>query len=177
MKNKEPLRIKIIRRFYGIAGDYDEYKEKEVNRIGNNAFMGLWWYFLIANFIACLFAFKYPVQTLWVYIGINTFVSVFVVCTYLIIASQKSKLNDVEVEKTDFQTAKKKVLRSGILAGVQFGLGMYFLGALINWFSENENIISYIQTPRNLITSIVQAIFFGGIMYVVGRFRIKKETN
>lgn len=175
MKNKEPLRIKIIRRFYGIAGDYDEYKEREVNRIGNNAFMWLWWYFLIANFIACLFAFKYPIQTLWVYIGINLFVTIFLVSMYLIIASQKSKLNDVEVEENDIQTAKKKVLRSGILAGVQFGISMYFLGALINWVSENENIVSYIQTPRNLITSIVQAIFFGGFMYAVGKFRIKKQ--
>lgn len=59
MKNKETLRIKIIRRFYGIAGDYDEYKEKEVNRIGNNAFMWLWGYFLVANFLAFIFAFKW----------------------------------------------------------------------------------------------------------------------
>ncbi|MCO4648519.1 hypothetical protein DJZ09_01909 [Streptococcus infantarius subsp. infantarius] len=177
MKNKEPLRIKIIRRFYGIEGDYDEYKEKEVNRIGNNAFMGLWWYFLVANFIACIFVFKYPVQTLWVYIGINLFVSVFVVCTYLMIASQKSKLNDVEVEKMDFQTAKKKVLRSGILAGLYFGISMYFLGALINWVSENETVVSYIHTPRNLIISIFQAIFFGGFMYAIGRSRIKKQTK
>lgn len=177
MKNERSLRIKIIRKFYGIAGEYDEYKEKEVNRIGNNAFMGLWWYFLLANFMACLFGFKYPVQTLWVYIGMNLFVSIFVVCTYLILASQKSKLNDVEVEQTDFETAKKKVLRAGILAGVQFGLGMYFLGALINWFSENETIISYVQTPKNLITSILQAIFFGGFMYLIGRIRIKKERN
>ncbi|KXT59131.1 DUF3278 domain-containing protein [Lactococcus sp. DD01] len=177
MKNKEPLRIKVIRRFYGIAGDFDEYKEKEVNKIGNNAFMGLWWYFMIANFIACLFAFKYPLQTLWTYIGVNLFVSVFVVGTYLIIASQKSKLNDVEVEKIDFQTAKKNVLISGILAGLYFGISMYFLGALINWMSENENIVSYIHTPRNLIISIFQAIFFGGFMYVIGRFRIKKQTK
>lgn len=177
MKNKESLRTKIIKRFYGIAGDYDEYKEKEVNRIGNNVFIGLWCYFLISNFIACLFAFKYPMQTLWVYIGMNIFVSVFVVCTYIIIATQKSKLTDIEVEKKDFQTAKKEVLRSGILAGVRFGLGMYFLGALINWVSENETIVSYIQTPRNLITSILQAIFFGGFMYAVGRFNIKKPNK
>ena len=175
MKTKEPLRTRVIRRFYGIAGDYDEYKEKEVNRIGNNAFMGLWWYFLLANFVACLFGFKYPMETLWVFIFINLLVSVFVVSMYLIIASKKSKLTDVEVEETDLQTAQKKVLRTGVLVGLQFGLGMYFLGALINWFSDNESIIAYIQTPKHLIAAILQAIFFGGFMYVVARFRLKKE--
>lgn len=177
MKNKELLRTKIIKRFYGISEDYDEYKEKEVNRIGNNAFIGLWCYLLIANFIACVFAFKYPVKTLWIYIVINLFVSIFIVSTYLIIAIQKSKLTDVEVEKKGFQTAKKKVLRSGILTGFQFGVTMYFLSALINWLSENENIVSYIQTPKNLITSILQGIFFGGIMYAIGRFNLKKQDK
>ena len=175
MKNKESLRIRIIKRFYGIAGDYDEYKEKEVNRIGNNAFMALWCYFMITNFIACLFAFKYPTETLEVYICTNAFVSIFVVTTYIIIASKKSKLNDVDIKNTDLKTEKKKVLRSSILAGLQFGIGMYFLGALTAWVTENETFLSYVSTPKNLITSILQSIFFGAFMYVIARCRIKKQ--
>lgn len=177
MKNKESLRIRVIKRFYGIAGDYDEYKEKEVTRIGNNAFIGLWWYFLISTPLACLFAFQYPKETLWIYISLNFFVCIFVVGTYIIIASQKSRLNDVEVEESDLRIAKKKALRVGILSGIQFGVGMYFLGALINGVTENENIILYFHTPKNLIISIFQAIFFGGLMYLIARFRIKKENN
>lgn len=177
MKNKEPLRIRIIRKFYGIAGDYDEYKEKEVNRIGNNAFMGLWWYFLIASFIALFFAFKYPVQTLWVYLGSNILVGLFAVSLYLIIASQKSRLNDVEVETEDLKVAKKKVLRAGVLAGIQFGISMYFLRMLMLYVSGDGNIVSYFHSPKNLIMSILQAIFFGGFIYAIGRFRIKRATK
>lgn len=39
MTNQESLWDKIVKHFYRISGNFDEYKRQEVNRIGNNAFM------------------------------------------------------------------------------------------------------------------------------------------
>lgn len=176
MENKSNLKTKIIKRFYGISGEFDEYKEKEINRIGNNAFMGLWFYFLFSNFIAFLFAVKYPIKTLWIYLGFNTFISIFVVSSYVIIASQKSKLNDVEIEKKDMKSTKKKVLKSGILAGLQFGITFHLLGGLMSWVTDNENFIKHIISTKNIFSSLLSAVFFGLVMYLAARFRVKSEN-
>lgn len=175
MKNKSRLKIKVIKRFYGISGELDEYKEKEINRIGNSAFIGLWFYFLFSNFIAFLFAVKYPIETLWVYLGLNTFISVFIVNFYVIIASQKRKLNDVEIEKKDIKPMQNKILKSGILTGLQFGIIFHLLGGLMSWVTDNENFIMYITSTKNILSSVLSAIFFGLVMYLVARFRVKSE--
>lgn len=36
---KTSLWLKFIKRFYGINGELDEYREQEVNRIGNKLFI------------------------------------------------------------------------------------------------------------------------------------------
>lgn len=42
MKTKKiSLWLKFIKRFYGINGKLDEYREQEVNRISNKLFIGL----------------------------------------------------------------------------------------------------------------------------------------
>lgn len=177
MKNKERLRTRIMKKLYGISVDYDEYKEKEVNRIGNNAFIWLWWYSLGSNFLAVIFGYKYPIETFWTYIIINIFVSVFVISIYLIIAIQKSKLTDNEIEENDLKTASKKCLRDGILSGIYFGFSMYLLKGLTDWTNENINIISYIQSPKNIVAAILEAILFGGFIYIIGKLRIKKQIK
>lgn len=176
MNNKSRLKIKLIKKFYGISGEFDEYKEKEINRIGNNAFMGLWLYFLFSNFIAFLFAVKHPIETLWVYLGLNTFIIIYIVSFYVIIASQKNKLNDVEIEKENLKPMKKKILKSGILTGLQFGIIFHLLGGLMNWATDNESFIKYITSTKNIFSSVLSAIFFGLVMYLVARFRVKSEN-
>ena len=44
MKHKETLMEKMIKRFYGISGVLDEYRLQEIRRIGNNAFIFLFYY-------------------------------------------------------------------------------------------------------------------------------------
>ena len=45
MKTKKTsLWLKFIKRFYGINGELDEYREQEVNRIGNKLFIGLFFF-------------------------------------------------------------------------------------------------------------------------------------
>ena len=60
MKAKEGLAVKIIKRFYGISGVLDEYKKSQVEHIGDNAFMLMFGYTLVANLLVTLFASKEP---------------------------------------------------------------------------------------------------------------------
>lgn len=140
MMKDNTIRTKIIKRFYGIAGEYDEYKEREVNRIGNNAFIGLWIYFILSTAIAALFATKYPLKTLWIYLGANGFVSIFLVTSYIVYASKKTNLTEVEVAETDFKMMKKKVLKSSVLSVIMFGILIYFWDGITYYFSDNISI-------------------------------------
>ena len=54
MKHKETLMEKMIKRFYGISGVLDEYRLQEIRRIGNNAFIFLFYYILLSNFVAVI---------------------------------------------------------------------------------------------------------------------------
>lgn len=175
MINKDSLRTKIIKRFYGITGEYDEYKEHEVNRIGNNAFIILWCYVLISTFIATLFASKYPIEALKIYLGCNIFVTIFVVNLYLVIASKKSMLTEIDVTKEDYNTAKTSALITGIKSGLIFGFCMYFLKGLIDVSFDNITFSYYFSSLKNILTSICNGLIFGLFSYVVSRNRIKKE--
>ncbi|MBF0778002.1 DUF3278 domain-containing protein [Streptococcus cuniculi] len=57
---KETVTEKMIKRFYGITGPLDEYKRREVERIGNSCFVLLFWLLLIGNAIALLLSDTYP---------------------------------------------------------------------------------------------------------------------
>ncbi|MCF7522908.1 DUF3278 domain-containing protein [Levilactobacillus brevis] len=75
MTNQENLWDKIVKHFYGISGNFDEYKRQEVNRIGNNAFMISWPILLIAPVIAGFWAESSPENALLGLILTNFFTS------------------------------------------------------------------------------------------------------
>ncbi len=57
---KETFTDKLIKRFYGITGPLDEQKRQQVDRMGNIAFVVLFFTLLCGNCIAFLIGFKYP---------------------------------------------------------------------------------------------------------------------
>ncbi|MGE9835120.1 DUF3278 domain-containing protein [Streptococcus orisratti] len=54
MKKKSFWTI-LIKHFYGISDELDEYREQHVNRLGNRLFLLVWWYIFIQTFIAFCF--------------------------------------------------------------------------------------------------------------------------
>jgi hypothetical protein len=141
MKMNENLSNKIMKRFYGVTGPVDEYKRSESNRIGNNAFMFLWSYLLISNFVAALFAFKYPEKTLWILISINILVGVFLIGGYIIFTSMQSHLTDNEVEKSQIISEKRKIIRSSIIIGFAFMIGFHLLTAFMDFVVDDINFV------------------------------------
>ena len=67
----------LIKHFYGISGELDEYREQHVNRLGNRLFLLVWWYIFIQTFIAFCFILSYPQFVAWALLGTNFFVFIF----------------------------------------------------------------------------------------------------
>lgn len=174
MKVKESLLTKVIKRFYGISGVLDEYRRSQVEHIGNNAFILMFWYMLLSNFVAVLFAYKYPEVTVWALIGTNLFFLLNVICLYIIYTTSKIKLTENEVETKDIEKEKKKIVLNGIGSGIYFAIGIHILKAILAVSLEEGDFFESIAAPDKIITSLLGGCFFGGMMYLVLKNRLKK---
>jgi hypothetical protein len=172
--NKEKLWIRMMKRFYGISGVLDEYRRSQVEHIGNNAFMVMFWYMLLSNLLATIFAYKYPEATLWVFIGCNLFFIIYVICGYIMIATSHLKLTENEVEPKDLVREKRKIIFKGIGLGVYFAVTMHLLEGLIDVVIGDGNFFESILSPNGIIGSFLGGLFFGGMMYLVMIVRLKK---
>ncbi|WP_125605390.1 DUF3278 domain-containing protein [Lapidilactobacillus bayanensis] len=176
MKNKEDLMTKIIKRFYGISGVLDEYRRSQVEHIGNNAFMLLFWYMLLANFVAALFATSSPTMSLWILIGVNLFFVIFIIGGYVIIATSRLNLTTNEIAPKHLVKAKRTVIFKGIALGLYFAIAFHFLSTVIDLIWEQENFFEIITSPAKIISSLGGGLLFGLLMYFVLRSRLK-ETD
>lgn len=174
MNKKETVSEKVLKRFYGISGVLDEYKRGEINRIGNNAFIILFFYSLLSNFIATLFATRFPEITLWALIVSNLILVVFVIGGYVILAVGNLNLTVEEVEVDKVSKTRKQVIKKGVRQGLSFGIGMHLLTALTNVVSEGESIRKGLFSFPHIISSLLAGLFFGVIMTVVMLNRVKK---
>lgn len=174
MKSKESFSEKIIKRFYGISGVLDEYKRGEINRIGNNAFMILFFYGLISTFLATLFSSKNPEMALWGLIGSNIFVFIFGISLYIVIATSRLKLTDNEIDSKDIKKEHQKLILRSIGFGVYFLVAMHLLTALLNQVLDGEAFLDSLLSGKELKKSIISGLFVGIYMYVMLRKRLKK---
>ena len=70
MKKGVTLRDRVVKHFFNISGDFDEYKRQEVNRIGTNALMMCVPALLLPPIIAIFWATTSPEYAL---LGIDNF--------------------------------------------------------------------------------------------------------
>ena len=83
MVNGENLRDKIVKHFFNITGDFDEYKRQEVNRIGTNAFFMCLPVLLLGPVIALLWQNQSAYMALIGLAGFDVAFITIVICPYL----------------------------------------------------------------------------------------------
>lgn len=159
---KEKLGIRFIKRIYGITGVLDEYKKNEVNRIGNNAFMFLWVYSIIANGVILFLTQYVEIEILfWSYLLVSCFVVFLGVGLYLMYEIECLGLAEQEVEESDYLQEKEKMKRKGIKATIVF----FIIQVIVQGFD---------YSIKNILLILVGSIFFGGVMYAIGIANIKR---
>lgn len=159
---KEKLGVRLIKIVYGITGVLDEYKRAEINRIGNNAFMFLWGYFLIANVIAVIAVLNFnPEVVLWVLLG-TSFLVIIGIGLYIMYEVECADLADNEVEEKNIAMAKKKMKRIAFLGGLFFS-GVQLIG-------KNLSV-------KSILICLSVGLLFGSVVYGIGVTNIKKIKN
>lgn len=169
---KEPFIDKLIKRFYGITGPLDEYKRREVDRIGNVAFIVLSYTLLLGNFIALILAYRYPQRMASAY-PIFLELMLLLLFAYVIFKGKKAGVSEFTEEELSAKE-QKQLKHAGLKIGVYFAVGMYLLQGLVNFVSDGIAVMETWTSPKTFVMAIIQGIFFGGFMHLVVKSRRKK---
>ncbi|WP_203640557.1 DUF3278 domain-containing protein [Levilactobacillus andaensis] len=175
MKNGENLRDRIVKHFFNISGDFDEYKRQEVNRIGTNALMMCIPALLLPPVVAAFWAKNSPDNAL---LGIILFNAIFfgvVICPYLMVASRRAHLTDKEVDISDMPAARRHVLKSAVGQGLYFAVCMYLITVTLNCVFDGSDVFRQLTSLSNIKTAIGNGIIFGIIMGITYSVRLKKQ--
>ncbi|WP_258553543.1 DUF3278 domain-containing protein [Leuconostoc mesenteroides] len=110
MTNKEKFSTRMLKRFYGVQGELDEYRRNEIYKIGNTAFIAMFYYSLISNFLVFLILsldeYKHLESIFLWYIWANIIFVVFGISGYIIFATKSRHLVENEVQDIAYQTKR-----------------------------------------------------------------------
>ena len=117
---KETFTDKLIKRFYGITGPLDEQKRQQVDRMGNIAFVVLFFTLLCGNCIAFLIGFKYPELVARIYPILLLIIILLVssILTYKLKIGAVNAFDEEELTEKEQKQLKHAGLKSGLFFGV-----------------------------------------------------------
>ena len=134
---KETFTDKLIKRFYGITGPLDEQKRQQVDRMGNIAFIVLFFTLLCGNCIAFLIGFKYPELVARIY-PILLLIIILLVSSILTYKLKISAVNAFDEEELT-EKEKKQLKHVGLKSGLYFGISMFLGMPLVHFLVDNKD--------------------------------------
>ena len=172
---KETFTDKLIKRFYGITGPLDEQKRQQVDRMGNIAFIVLFFTLLCGNCIAFLIGFKYPELVARIY-PILLLIIIMVVGSILTYKFKKSAVNAIDEEELT-EREQKQLKHAGLKSGLFFGVFMFLGMPLIQLLVNHKDYLTELFSVRNILSGIFDVILFGAIMQGFVNARIKQAKS
>lgn len=174
MVYKESLRDKVIKHWFGISGNFDEYKHQEVNRIGTNAFM-LYLPIIFVSILASLFIVaQQPENAVLLIIIIQLGYFMLIICPYIMTASRRSHLTDNEVDEKNISKAYLTVGRKLLFTWIYLGILFYLQKVLINAYFDGTNLIHTLTQWSYIRTGLLGGAFVSIILSIQDVARIKK---
>ncbi|MGX4764019.1 DUF6773 family protein [Holzapfeliella sp. JNUCC 72] len=175
---KESLYIRAIKRFYGVQ-EVDEYREQEINKIGNKAFMILAIYNMISVFVAVLGLMSSLDKelTFLSYIGCN-FIVLLAITGYAAIRVYRLRLDQIEsYDSNQYGQLIKKVKMNSLSRGVFFFIGIRILTIVMDLVDvqNKSSLTDLILSPKGNVQGLIATVIFAGFMYVLMKSRIKKD--
>ncbi len=175
-KSKGPLWPRFIKRFYGINGALDEYREQEVNRIGNKLFILLFLFEFIST------ALTFLLSTVWkvsaeIFLYCNAFVIIFVMpMVMMTMLTNRDLQGPLEVPRDKLEKERQKAKKKGRLNGVVFAIFMLVFNMFSKW-QEGENPLEILFNPLFLSIFIFSGFIFGAIMGSMAASQIDPEKD
>ncbi|HEM6084875.1 TPA: DUF3278 domain-containing protein [Streptococcus suis] len=172
---KETFQDKLIKRFYGIAGPLDEFRQKEAFRLGNTCFILLFWGTMALTLLALalskrfpeVVAFGYPVALLLSYLATST---------YIMFKLRHSQLDSLDIEELTSKE-QKKFKGASIKFALYFTCGMYIWNTGFNAWMEGLNPLDHLFDLRKFLAACLSGVFMGIYIEFTLRKRMKKAEQ
>lgn len=175
-KSKRPLWPRFIKRFYGINGELDEYREQEVNRIGNKLFILLFLFEFISTALTFLLGTVWKVSA-EIFLYCNAFVIIFVMpMVMMTMLTNRDLQGPLEVPRDKLEKERQKAKKKGWLSGVVFAIFMFIFNMFSKW-QEGENPFEILFNPLFLIIFIFSGFIFGAVMGSMAASQIDPEKD
>ncbi|HEL2254219.1 TPA: DUF3278 domain-containing protein [Streptococcus suis] len=172
---KETFQEKLIKRFYGIAGPLDEFRQKEAFRLGNTCFILLFWGTMVLTLLAIalykrfpqVVAYGYPVTLLLAYLSAST---------YIMFKLRHSQLDSLDVE--ELTTKEQKQLKgASIKFALYFTTVMYIWTVVFGAWMEGLNPLDHLFDLRKFLAACLGGVFTGIAIEITLRKRMKKAEK
>ncbi|MDG3181199.1 DUF3278 domain-containing protein [Streptococcus suis] len=172
---KENFQDKLIKRFYGITGPLDEFRQKEAFRLGNTCFILLFWGTMALTLLALalskrfpeVVAFGYPVALLLSYLATST---------YIMFKLRHSQLDSLDIEELTSKE-QKKFKGASIKFALYFTCGMYIWNTGFNAWMEGLNPLDHLFDLRKFLAACLSGVFMGIYIEFTLRKRMKKAEQ
>ncbi|MYN69294.1 DUF3278 domain-containing protein [Streptococcus suis] len=172
---KETFREKLTKRFYGITGPLDEFRQKEAFQLGNTCFILLFWGTMALTLLALalskrfpeVVAFGYPVALLLSYLATST---------YIMFKLRHSQLDSLDIEELTSKE-QKKFKGASIKFALYFTCGMYIWNTGFNAWMEGLNPLDHLFDLRKFLAACLSGVFMGIYIEFTLRKRMKKAEN
>lgn len=172
---KETFQDKLIKRFYGIAGPLDEFRQKEAFRLGNTCFILLFWATMALTLLALalskrfpeVVAFGYPVALLLSYLATST---------YIMFKLRNSQVDSLDVEELTSKE-QKQLKGASIKFALYFTTVMYIWTVVFEAWMEGLNPLDHLFDLRKFLAACLGGIFTGITLEITLRKRMKKAEK
>jgi len=175
MKNGESFRDRVVKHFFNISGDFDEYKRQEANRIGTNAMLFCLPALFLGPLVALFWATTAPETALAGLIMFNVAFIALIICPYIMTASRRAHLTDHEVSAKDMAAARWHILGVAIGLTLYFGIFMYLEQAFLDTLFDKTPLMQGLTSSHNIQGAVVSGVFFGVFMGLIDLVRLKKQ--
>ncbi|HEM5138878.1 TPA: DUF3278 domain-containing protein [Streptococcus suis] len=172
---KETFQDKLIKRFYGIAGPLDEFRQKEAFRLGNTCFILLFWGTMALTLLALALSKRYPEVVAYGY-PVALLLTYLSASTYIMFKLRHSQLDSLDVE--ELTTKEQKQLK-----GASFKFTLYFTAVMYIWtvvfeaWMEGLNPLNHLFDLRKFLAACLGGVFTGIAIEIMLRKRMKKAEQ
>ena len=177
MQKSNELMLKIIKFFYGIDGNLDEYRLGQIRRIGNNAFIMLFIYTLASNIVVSFIGLASPQNTLTTFIFVNILFSLVVITGYIGVAMNKLKLNEMATTEEKYPEKVSKLKKRALRKSIQLSLYWFFVEIFLNWYFYGEPYNVQLSSLQIYIKAIFFGVFVALGLYIYWRTQLKKSLD
>lgn len=173
---KEPLSNKLIKHFFGIAGELDEHRKQVIGNISSKIAVLSFYFIMLQMIILTISLVPDKPQTTAVAVGllIIDFLYLMVISFYLMYKIEDAQITDLDVEEEHYELTLKQAKRSAFRKGILLTIGFPFILSLFNMASPDFNFIADFFSLKSLISGLVYGIPMWLFIRAMMISRIKK---